>query len=109
MTHYGLLFGVVLLLGTFAVKRIRTSQRSPYPLPPGPPGEPIIGHLRVIPAVGPEHKYIKWSKEYSSDVLYFNVLGRPIIVLNSVKAAHDLMDKRGANYASRPRFALFEV
>ncbi len=44
-----------------------------------------------------------------SDILYFNVLGRSIIVLNSVKVAHDLLDKRGANYASRPRFVLFEV
>jgi len=44
-----------------------------------------------------------------SDILYFNVLGRPIIVLNSVEAAHELLDKRGANYADRPRFVLFEV
>jgi cytochrome P450 len=32
-----------------------------------------------------------------------------MIVLNSVDAAHELLDKRGANYADRPRFVLFEV
>jgi cytochrome P450 len=37
------------------------------------------------------------------------VLGRSIIVLNSIEAAHELLDKRGANYSDRPRFVLFEV
>jgi hypothetical protein len=104
-----LLVGLVLLLGAFVAKLLKASQRRPYPLPPGPPGEPLLGHFRLIPALGPEHKYIEWGKKYSSDILYLNVLGRPIIVINSAKVAHDLLDKRGANYASRPRFVLFEV
>ncbi|KAH8703845.1 cytochrome P450 [Talaromyces proteolyticus] len=79
------------------------------PLPPGPPGEPIIGHLRVIPQDHPEHQYTQWGKDYKSDILSFNVLGRPIVVVNSIEVAHDLLDKRGANYADRPRFVLFEV
>ncbi|KAI0433047.1 putative cytochrome P450 oxidoreductase [Xylaria sp. FL1042] len=79
------------------------------PLPPGPPGEALIGHLRVIPAEHPEFQYAQWAKEYNTDILHFNVLGRSIIVLNSIEAAHDLLDKRGANYADRPRFVLFEV
>lgn len=37
---------------------------TPYPLPPGPPGEPILGHLRVVPSDNPEFAYEKWSKEY---------------------------------------------
>lgn len=52
---------------------------------------------------------MEWSKEYQSDVLYFNILGQPVVVLNSVQAAIDLLDKRGANYCDRPRFVLFEV
>lgn len=32
-----------------------------------------------------------------------------MISLNSVKAATDLLDRRGANYCDRPRFTLFEV
>ncbi len=43
-----------------------------------------------------------------SDVLYFNNLGQSIVVLNSVQAATDLLDKRGGNYCDRPRFVLFE-
>ena len=44
-----------------------------------------------------------------TDVLSFHVLGRSIIVLNSAKSAHELMDKRGARYADRPRFVLYEL
>ncbi|KFZ16483.1 hypothetical protein V501_02223 [Pseudogymnoascus sp. VKM F-4519 (FW-2642)] len=79
------------------------------PLPPGPPAEPFFGHFRSVPLVNPEFSYIEWGKEYSSDVLYFNILGRPVVVLNSVKAAVDLLSKKGSNYQDRPRFVLFEV
>lgn len=44
-----------------------------------------------------------------SDIIYLNILGRPVVILNSVQAANDLMDKRGLNYADRPRFVLFEM
>ncbi|KAH6880527.1 cytochrome P450 [Thelonectria olida] len=97
---------VVLYLGKLLASQRRHG--SP-PLPPGPPGEPILGHLRVIPADNPEYAYMKWSKEYSSDILSFRILNQPVIVLNSVRAAVDLLDKRGANYCDRPRFVLFEV
>ncbi|KAF4776906.1 cytochrome P450 1A2 [Colletotrichum scovillei] len=98
---------------TLRTRRTRTRLRKlgthqGLPLPPGPPGEPILGHLRIIPTDNPEHAYAAWSKEYRSDILSFNVLGQPIIVLNSVRAAVDLLDKRGANYCDRPRFVLFE-
>ncbi|KAK2052676.1 hypothetical protein LY76DRAFT_470074, partial [Colletotrichum caudatum] len=77
-------------------------------LPPGPPGRPVLGHLHILPTENPENAYAAWSKQYDSDVLYFSVLGRDIVVLNSVRAAVDLLDRRGANYCDRPRFVLFE-
>ncbi|KAF2765113.1 cytochrome P450 [Teratosphaeria nubilosa] len=85
------------------------SLRTKLPLPPGPPGEPILGHLRIVPTDNPEYAYAKWAKEYKSDVISVKMLGQPVIVLNSVQAAVDLLDKRGANYCDRPRFVLFEV
>lgn len=117
--------GILFAIGVLYYQKIHT--RSKLPLPPGPKGEPFIGHLRVIPESHPEYQYTEWGKEYrtrfrfnvvlhllteslqGSDVLYFNILGRPIIVLNSVEACHDLLDKRGQNYNDRPRFVLFEV
>ncbi|PHH77305.1 hypothetical protein CDD82_3571 [Ophiocordyceps australis] len=100
--------GLVLLAIRAAVSTLPRPSNSP-PLPPGPPAEPILGHLRVIPSYSPEYAYMKWSQEYGSDILSFKVLGQPIVVLNSVRAATDLLDKRGANYCDRPRFVLFEV
>jgi hypothetical protein len=44
-----------------------------------------------------------------TDILYFEQLRTPVIVLNTVKAAEELLSKRGANYSDRPRFVLFEV
>lgn len=44
-----------------------------------------------------------------SDVIHVQVLGKHMICLNSIKAATDLLDRRGANYCDRPRFTLFEV
>ncbi|PMD34424.1 cytochrome P450 [Hyaloscypha variabilis F] len=80
-----------------------------YPLPPSPPSQFFFGHTRVIPTRNPEKYYKKLSKKYNSDVLYFKQYRTPVIVLNSVKAANELLSKQGANYSSRPRFVLFEV
>jgi hypothetical protein len=44
-----------------------------------------------------------------SDIIFVKSLGQPIVVLNSVAAAKDLLDRRGAIYIDRPRFTLFEV
>jgi hypothetical protein len=34
-------------------------------------------------------------------LVYFNAIGDRILVLNSLKAANDLLDKRGQNYSDR--------
>lgn len=101
-------------------------KRVSYPLPPGPPGKFLVGNLGSI-SEHPELDYTRWGKEYSkssmeesplgqpaetssdSDVIHVTVLGQHMICLNSVKAATDLLDRRGANYCDRPRFTLFEM
>ncbi|KAJ0164483.1 O-methylsterigmatocystin oxidoreductase [Colletotrichum tanaceti] len=85
------------------------SSRSHPPLPPGPPGEFLLGHLRVIPKEQTAEAYAKWARVYKSDVIHVKSLGQSMIVLNSVEAAKDLLDRRGANYCDRPRFTLFEI
>lgn len=47
--------------------------------------------------------------DIDSDIIYLNILGQPIIILNSVKSAVDLIDKRGAIYSDRPSFVLLEA
>ncbi|QSZ34961.1 hypothetical protein DSL72_007823 [Monilinia vaccinii-corymbosi] len=82
---------------------------SPCPLPPSPPGEPILGHIRLVPTNDPHLYYQQLAEQYDSDVLYFKQLFTPVLVLNSIKAAEELLSRRGANYCDRPRFVLFEV
>jgi len=37
-------------------------------------------------------------------MMYLNALGQPIIVINSLKTAFDLLDRRANIYSDRPRF-----
>ena len=39
----------------------------------------------------------------TGDIVYLNVLGKPIVVLGSYKVACDLLDKRSSNYSGRPK------
>jgi len=77
-------------------------------LPPGPPADPIVGHIRLIPSHHQETLFYEWGKIYG-DVVYIHILGKPVIVLNSVQAAVDLLEKRSANYSDRPRFVVLEM
>ena len=41
--------------------------------------------------------------------MYFNVLGKHIVVLSSQLAAADLLEKRSAIYSSRPYFTMHKL
>ncbi|KAK0232280.1 cytochrome P450 [Armillaria nabsnona] len=78
------------------------------PLPPGPPSDPIIGHLRMIPPQRQPNAFYEWSKVYG-DVIQLRVFGRSIVILSSDEAATDLLEKRGLNYSSRPNFIIMDI
>ncbi|KAJ6454381.1 cytochrome P450 [Mycena sanguinolenta] len=88
----------------YQTKRIPPS----LPLPPGPPRDPIIGHLRYMPSKHRATVFHEWAKIYG-DVMYLNVLGKSMIVLNTEKVAQDLLSKRSSIYSDRPRFILYEM
>ncbi|KAF7423939.1 hypothetical protein PC9H_009237 [Pleurotus ostreatus] len=85
-----------------------TKSNRKIPLPPGPPADPIIGHLLRFPSENPELVFHEWSKQYG-DVIHLSVLGRSIIVLDSHQVAIDLLEKRSALYSDRPRFLVFDL
>ncbi|KAL4252343.1 cytochrome P450 family protein [Pleurotus pulmonarius] len=72
------------------------------PLPPGPKGYPIIGNLFDIPPKQRWVKFLGWSMEYNSEIIHLRVLGRSIMVLNSFRAANDLLSVRSMLYSDRP-------
>ncbi|KAH9015899.1 cytochrome P450 [Lactarius hengduanensis] len=70
-------------------------------LPPGPRGLPLLGN--ALQLRGPQWlTFIKWSQQFG-DVFYLNAMGQPIVVLNTQKAAADLLDRRAGIYSDRPR------
>ncbi|KAF9491556.1 cytochrome P450 [Pleurotus eryngii] len=81
----------------------RWRRKARLPLPPGPMGYPIGGNLFDKPTEYHWVKYLKWSKEYNSDVIPFHVFGQPTIVLNPRKAVNDLLSVRSSLYSDRPR------
>ncbi|KAG6829937.1 hypothetical protein H0H93_014265, partial [Arthromyces matolae] len=86
----------------------KARRRQKLPSPPGPPADPIIGHLRKITGENTHDLFCEWAKIYG-DVIYLEILGQPMVVLNTVEAATDLLVKRGANNSDRPVFVLYEM
>ncbi|KAI0288410.1 hypothetical protein BC826DRAFT_691226 [Russula brevipes] len=101
------LFAVLLFIAT--IRAIRDHRRrGGLPYPPGPRPLPIIGNLLDIPKEFSWLAYTEFSKKHG-DILSFHVLGQVIIVLNTAKAAKDLLERRGDIYADRPVFPFFEM
>ncbi|KAI9444596.1 cytochrome P450 [Lactarius indigo] len=112
---------VILSLAFILIVRYSTS---PWRrVPPGPRGLPLIGNaLELKDKVWLFHRDCKQKygplsssfllKRYArahdvpEDVMYLSALGQPILVLNSLKAAAELFDRRGTIYSGRPRLIM---
>lgn len=49
------------------------------------------------------------TEQLKGDVLSFKILGQRVIVLNSLEATQDLLEKRSSNYSDRPRWTMLEL
>lgn len=63
VTRIALGLGLLVLVAFVCYRK--AFRQSNLPLPPGPKGEPILGHLRLIPESHPEYQLTEWGKEYS--------------------------------------------
>ncbi|KAI5122655.1 hypothetical protein M0805_007917 [Coniferiporia weirii] len=95
----GFLVSLVLLL--FCIFLMRRRNTSSSPLPPSPPAEPFIGHARKLPQTHSWKTYATWGRSYG-DVVYASALGHSMLIINSVEAARDLLEKRGTTFSDRP-------
>src|SRR5579863_4265258 len=96
--------------------------------PPGPPSRPILGNLLEVPKEAPWVAYADMSKKYGmklnkyardtspklmlasqGDVFCFRIFGQVIVVLCSLTAIKDLLEKRGELYADRPTIPIVEM
>ncbi|KAH9976345.1 cytochrome P450 [Lactifluus volemus] len=85
-------------------------RRRGFPYPPGPPSLPLIGNLLDVPTgkESPWMKYEGMSKKYG-DVFCLRVFGQVIVVLNSLSAIKDLLEKRGEIHSDRPMFPIAKI
>ncbi|KAJ7747776.1 cytochrome P450 [Mycena metata] len=99
---------LLLVVGTgilLYILRLRTQHLKP---PRGPPKDPVIGHLRVMPTAQAGLVFHRWAKTYG-DVMQLEVLGQRIIVLDTYQAAVDLLENRSSIYSDRPKFPLYDL
>lgn len=119
---------LALATSTFLLYRWITASR--MKLPPGPPADPFIGNLRQMASFDSQQEtFAEWGKVFgkaviyahdlasrsqivlislsvTGDVMHARIFGRSMIILNSFRAARDLMEKRSLNYSCRPRLVL---
>jgi cytochrome P450 len=114
---------IVLLV--FLLKRLAQHWSRNGTLPPGPPGYPIIGNVLDWPESKEWKTFHKWAelygeylsfdlianasrdKHYLGDIVHVNLMGQPVILLNSVEVAATLLQQKASLCSHRPhlRFA----
>ncbi|EMD33482.1 hypothetical protein CERSUDRAFT_118062 [Gelatoporia subvermispora B] len=83
----------------------KQSPLSRLPLPPGPSPLPVVGNIKDVPTSHEWITYAEWAKTYG-DVMHISVLGKSLVLLSSLEAARDLLDKKSAVTSDRPRFTM---
>ncbi|KAJ7703909.1 cytochrome P450 [Mycena rosella] len=87
------------VLGLIFLGLLRAKRRAK--LPPGPPSVFFFGNLFQLSS-RVWLNFTAWKAIYGP-VVYLNILGQPIVVLNTAKSAAELLDHRSGIYSDRPQ------
>jgi hypothetical protein len=110
----------LVLTATLVIIVVVQYVRSPWrKVPSGPKRLPILGNAFQLKnkgwmfeseckqKFGPSNSAFlptPLTIELLEHIMYLNALGQPIIVINSLKVAFELLDRRANIYSDRPRF-----
>ena len=114
---------LILLLVAGLLKRWKATSRLPFP--PGPKPRFMMGNLHDIPTELPWITYTEWGKQYGAwkifswpssnmlylpgDVVHAQVFGDHILIVNTLKAATELFERRARIYSDRPRIHMLSM
>ncbi|CAG7852697.1 O-methylsterigmatocystin oxidoreductase Short=OMST oxidoreductase; AltName: Full=Aflatoxin B synthase; AltName: Full=Aflatoxin biosynthesis protein Q; AltName: Full=Cytochrome P450 64 [Serendipita indica DSM 11827] len=70
-------------------------------LAPGPRRVPFLGNVFNFPRGRWYETFTQWAGDYG-DIIYIDLAGVPMIILNSLEAIHELTDKRMSIHSGRP-------
>ncbi|KAK4545621.1 hypothetical protein LTR36_002574 [Oleoguttula mirabilis] len=74
------------------------------PLPPGPPGLPLVGNLNDLPPpTKPEYQHWLEHKDRYGPLSSITVLGQTMVIIHDKEVAFELMEKRANKYSGRPK------
>ncbi|TFK67279.1 cytochrome P450 [Pluteus cervinus] len=71
-------------------------------MPPGPKGLPLLGNILQLPTFQ-FLRFTEWKEQFGP-VFSLNLAGWPVIVINSLEVATDLLEQQSSIYSDRPRF-----
>ncbi|KAF5360986.1 hypothetical protein D9756_005147 [Leucocoprinus leucothites] len=80
----------------------KNRRRRLLPFPPGPSPWPIVKNTFTIPLINAHGYYKELGAKLGSKLLYLEALGQPMLIINDISIAQDLLEKRSALYSSRP-------
>ncbi|KAJ3900147.1 cytochrome P450 [Lentinula edodes] len=91
----------LLLLSIWLIRRLYMIGRREPSLPPGPPTIPLLGNLNIFPTEYAHYKFTDWAKEYG-DVYSLKIGPETVVVITSMAAVRELMEKRSGSTVDRP-------
>ncbi|KAK5126948.1 hypothetical protein LTR85_008306 [Meristemomyces frigidus] len=103
--HPRVVLGVLGVLALYAIKKLFLDRRAEsMPLPPGPPGLPLVGNVSDLPPPDvPEYQHWLEHKDRYGPLSSITVLGQTMIIVHDKEVAFELMEKRANRYSGRPK------
>ncbi|XP_021724290.1 cytochrome P450 81D11-like [Chenopodium quinoa] len=103
MYLYPSLFAIII----FLYKILWPSKEKDKNLPPSPPSSPIWGHLHLLKP--PFHKILLTLSERYGPIFSLRLGFQPLLVVSSLSAVEECLNRNDIVFADRPKFIVGEV